>query len=121
MDDKKIAAWETAKRNFLDTRRVLHDAIGGRTQGIYREIVEDWTRFNPAGKPYIAHLRFGPKRFDPSDHEPDGTEIHKRLGDCYGHLGDLERLERMLTPDERDKLDLRELSDSELKLLRLKK
>ena len=51
----------------------------------------------------------------------DGTEIHKRLGDCYGHLGDLERLERMLTPDERDKLDLRELSDSELKLLRLKK
>jgi hypothetical protein len=34
MDDKKIAAWENAKRNFLDTRRVLHDTIAGRTQGM---------------------------------------------------------------------------------------
>ena len=41
MDDKKVAAWEGAKRNFLDTRRALHDAIGDRTQGVYGEIVED--------------------------------------------------------------------------------
>jgi hypothetical protein len=117
MVDKNIAAWEVAKRNFLGVRRALHDTIAGRTQGIYGEIVEDWTRFNPAGKPLMTHLSFGPKRFDPSRHEPDGTEINNRLGDCYDKLGDLERLTHRLKPDEQAKLDLREFSNTELRLL----
>jgi hypothetical protein len=117
MDDKNIAAWENAKRNFLDTRRALHDAIGSRTQGVYGEIVDDWTCFNPAGKSVMTHLSFGPKRFDPSQHDPDGTEIHNRLRDCYDRLGDLERLTHGLTPDEQVKLDLREFSNGELRLL----
>jgi hypothetical protein len=117
MDDKKIAVWENAKQDFLGVRRALHDTIGGRTQGIYGEIVKDWTRFNPAGRPQMAHISFGPKRFDPPDHEPDGTEINNRLGDCYDKLGDLERLTHRLKPDEQVKLDLREFSNSELRLL----
>jgi hypothetical protein len=117
MDDKNIAAWKNAKRSFLETRRALHDAISGRMQGVYGEIVEDWTRFNPVGKAPIAHLSFGPKRFDPSRHEPDGTEINNRLGDCYDKLKDLERLTHQLKPDEQVRLDLREFSNTELRLL----
>jgi hypothetical protein len=66
MDDKKITAWKNAKQDFLDTRRALHDAIGGRTQGVYGEMVADWTCFNPVGKPRMTHLSFGPRQFDPS-------------------------------------------------------
>ncbi len=117
MDDKKVAAWKNAKQDFLDTRRALHDAIGGRMQGVYGEMVADWTCFNPAGKPRMTHLSFGPRQFDPSQHEPNGTEINRRLGNCYDTLGDLERLTHRLTPDEQVKLDLREFSNSELRLL----
>ena len=117
MDDKQIAAWEDAKRDFLAVRRAFHDTIGDRTQGIYGEIVEDWTCFTPAERPHMAHLPYGPKRFDPRDHEPDGTEINNRLGDCYDKLEDLERLTHRLKPDEQVKLDLREFSNCELRLL----
>jgi hypothetical protein len=120
MGDKEIAGWEEAKRNFLGTRRTLYEAIGARTQGIYGEMLADWTSFNPMRKRGIAHLPFGPKLFDPSHHEPDGTAINNRLGECYDSLGDLVRLTRMLSEDERANLDVRELSNSELRLLRLK-
>jgi hypothetical protein len=120
MGDKEIAGWEQAKQDFLGARRTLHEIIGPRTRGIYGEMLADWIRFKPAGKAYIR-LLFGPKLFNPSDHEPDGTAINDRLDECYRALGDLERLTRTLLPDERDNLDLRELSDSELRLLRLNK
>jgi hypothetical protein len=116
MGDKGIAAWGDSKRDFLANRRALHDAIGSRTQGIYGEVVDDWTCFNPEGKPRIS-VPFGPKRFIPSDHEPDGTEINNWLGNCYDRLADLNRLTRMLAPEDRANLDLRELSDSSLSIL----
>jgi hypothetical protein len=121
MGDKEIAGWEKAKQDFLGARRTLHEILSGRKRGIYGELLADWTRCRPAGKAYIARLQFGLKLFNPSDHEPDGTAINDRLEECYRALGDLERLRRRLSADERVNLDLRELSDGELILLRLNK
>ena len=111
MGDKEIAGWEKAKQDFLGARRTLHEILSGRKRGIYGELLADWTRCRPAGKAYIARLQFGLKLFNPSD----------RLEECYRALGDLERLRRRLSADERVNLDLRELSDGELILLRLNK